>query len=195
MGQMPNIAWVETDADIYRPLKERDAEGLARLYDRYAGLAYGLALKVVTDSGRAEDIVQEVFLSVWNKPASFDPDRGSFRTWLLTLVRNRSIDALRGRSRREMGEVELPVQLVDNNPDSDPWPALALSMERDLIREAVRSLPAEQSQAIELAFFGGYTHSEIATRLDLPLGTVKGRLRLGMEKLHSYLTARGLMSS
>ncbi|MHB8508797.1 MAG: sigma-70 family RNA polymerase sigma factor [Candidatus Dormibacteria bacterium] len=186
--------WFEADADIHQALAERNPAGLERLYDRYAGLCIGLSLKMLGDSARAEDVVQEVFLTIWRRPERFNPERGSFRTWLLTLVRNRSIDSLRGRARREGGEVPLAPTLRDETSRNDPWPALALSLERDAVREALASLPAEQRQAVELAHFGGYTHTEIATNLGVPLGTIKGRLRLGMDKLHTYLSGRGLVT-
>lgn len=181
------------DAEIVIPLQEGRPEAIEVMYDRYAGLAYGLALRIVGDPGRAEDVVQEVLVSVWRKPDRYDPARGSFRTWLMTLVRNRSIDSLRGTWRRQGGDMELGDDLQDLSGHSDPWPAVALSLERDVLREALASLPADQRQAVELAHYGGLSHSEIATKLGLPLGTVKGRLRLAMEKMHSFLTARGVL--
>jgi RNA polymerase sigma-70 factor (ECF subfamily) len=183
----------EADAEIVAPLREGRPEAIEIMYDRYAGLAYGLALRVLGDPGRAEDVVQEVLLSVWRKPDRFDPARGSFRTWLMTLVRNRAIDNLRGHWRHQGSDVELGDDLQDASGHSDPWPAVALSLERDVVRDALAALPADQRQAVELAHYGGYSHSEIATRLGLPLGTVKGRLRLAMEKMHSFLTARGVV--
>jgi RNA polymerase sigma-70 factor, ECF subfamily len=181
------------DAEIVMPLREGRPEALEVMYDRYAGLAYGLAMRILGDSGRAEDVVQEVLLSVWRKPDRYDPARGSFRTWLMTLVRNRSVDSLRGHWRRQGADVELGDDLQDLSGHSDPWPAVALSLERDVVREALAALPADQRQAVEMAHYGGYSHTEIAEALGLPLGTVKGRLRLAMEKLHSFLSARGVV--
>lgn len=183
----------DADAEIVVPLREGRPEAIEIIYDRYAGLAYGLALRILGDPGRAEDVVQEVLLSVWRKPTSYDPSRGSVRTWLMTLVRNRSIDGLRGQWRRQGSDVELGADLPDLSGHSDPWPAVALSLERDVVREALAALPADQRQAVEMANYGGYSHSEIAERLGLPLGTVKGRLRLAMEKMHSFLSARGVV--
>jgi RNA polymerase sigma-70 factor (ECF subfamily) len=185
--------WAEADSDIYLPLRFGDPGALELAYDRYGGLAYGLSLRIVGDGADAEEVVQEVFLRVWKSPQSFDPSRGSFRTWLLTLVRNRSIDRLRARSRKPAG-AELPVHLEDRSAHSDPWQTLALGLERDAVRKGLDSLPFEQREAIELAFLGGYTHTEIADRLGLPLGTVKGRLRLGLEKLHSFFATTGLVT-
>ena len=186
-------ALTSNDAEIVIPLREGRPEAIEVLYDRYAGLAYGLALRIVGDAGRAEDVVQEVLVSVWRKPERYDPARGSFRTWLMTLVRNRTSDCLRGTWRRQGDDVELADDLQDLSGHSDPWPAVALSLERDVVREALAALPAEQRQVVELAHYGGLSHSEISARLGLPLGTVKGRLRLAMEKLHSFLTARGVV--
>jgi RNA polymerase sigma-70 factor (ECF subfamily) len=164
------------------------------IYERYGGLAFSLAVRILGDAGRAEDVVQDVMTSVWRKPERFDPERGGFRTWFLTLVRNRSIDVLRGKEKREHRETQLPVQARPASVASDPWQAVSLSLERKALREALDSIPADQRHIIELAYFGGYTQSEIAERLQLPLGTVKGRLRLGLEKLHSYLSGRGLIT-
>ena len=166
---------------------------LADLYDRYSGLAYGIALRVLGDPGRAEDVVQEAFLNVWNRAPSFDPTRGSLRTWLLTAVRNRSIDYLRGRGGHERQEVELQPAVATSGLRGDPWHEVSLSLERDAVREALASLPPEQRQAVELAYFGGYTQSEIAGITRVPVGTVKGRIRLALEKLSSYLRGRGLV--
>jgi RNA polymerase sigma-70 factor (ECF subfamily) len=189
---MTVATWTETDVDIYETLGDRDGQAMELVYDRYGGLAYGLAMRILGDSGRAEDVVQEVFLGLWRRPGSFDPQKGTFRTWLMTLVRNRSIDNLRGRNRRVHGEIELPPEVRDLSTTTNPWPAVSLSLERDVVHEALASLPPEQRQAIELAHFGGYTHVEIAHQLGLPLGTVKGRMRLGLEKMHAYLTMRGV---
>ncbi|MDQ6749061.1 MAG: sigma-70 family RNA polymerase sigma factor [Candidatus Dormibacteraeota bacterium] len=183
----------DVDAEIVNPLRDGRPEAIEVIYDRYAGLAYGLALRITGDAGRAEDVVQEVLLSVWRKPDRYDPSRGSFRTWLMTLVRNRSIDNLRGHWRHQGADVELGDDLQDASGHSDPWPAVALSLERDVVRAALAALPADQRQAVEMAHYGGFSHSEIATKLGLPLGTVKGRLRLAMEKMHVFLTARGVV--
>jgi RNA polymerase sigma-70 factor, ECF subfamily len=168
-------------------------DALAELYDRYAPLAYGVALRVLGDPARAEDVVQEAFMRIWNNAASFDAQRGSLRTWLLTAVRNRSIDYQRGRHAHERRELELQPELAEGSPRSDPWRQVSLSMERSAVLEALDSIPAEQRQAVELAFFAGYSHREIADMTRVPLSTVKGRMRLALEKLSSYLQGRGLV--
>ena len=168
-------------------------DALAQLYDRYSGLAYGIALRVLGDPGRAEDAVQEAFLNVWNRAGAFDPERGSLRSWLLTAVRNRSIDYLRGRGAHERREQDLEPLTAMVGASGDPWHEVSLKLERDAVREALTSLPPEQRQAVELSYFGGYSQTEIADLTRVPLGTVKGRLRLALEKLSSYLRGRGLV--
>ncbi|HEV2030384.1 MAG TPA: sigma-70 family RNA polymerase sigma factor [Candidatus Dormibacteraeota bacterium] len=181
------------DADLAAQLASGSQEALAELYDRYGGLAYAVALRVLGDPGRAEDAVQETFLKIWHNAASFDVRRGSLRTWLLASVRNRSIDYLRGRGAHERQELELHPSTAEAFPRDDPWREVSLSLERDAVREAMNSLPIEQRQAVELAYFAGYSHREIADMTRVPLGTVKGRMRLALEKLNSYLEGRGLV--
>jgi RNA polymerase sigma-70 factor, ECF subfamily len=181
------------DQELAAELAAGSHEALAVLYDRYAGLAYGVAMRVLGDPGRAEDAVQESFINVWNRAASFDADRGSLRAWLLTTVRNRCIDYLRGRGAHERREQALKPDSAHAVSSSDPWREVALSLEQTAVRDAMASLPIEQRQVIELAYFGGYTHTEIAGLARVPLGTVKGRMRLGLEKMSSYLLGKGLV--
>lgn len=181
------------DPDLVVQLAAGSQEALAALYDRYGRLAYSVALRILGDPGRAEDAVQEAFLNIWTRASSFDARRGSLRTWLLASVRNRSIDYLRGRSAHERQELELQPALAEVGPRSDPWREVSLSLERTAVREAMSNLPAEQRQAVELAYFGGYSHREIADMTSVPLSTVKGRMRLALEKLSSYLQGRGLV--
>ena len=183
-----------SDADLAGALAAGEVEALGELYDRYASLAYGVAMRVLGDAGRAEDAVQEAFLKVWRGAAGFDATRGTLRSWLLTAVRNRAIDQLRGRAGREQSEVELLPGVAAAGEGSDPWREVSRSLERAAIREALASLPAEQRQAVELAYYGGYTYTEIAQMASVPLSTIKGRARLALEKLHSYLAGRGLVS-
>lgn len=182
-----------TDADLAAALGAGEVGALGELYDRYGSLAYGVALRVVGDPGRAEDVVQEAFLKVWRSAGAFDAGRGSLRGWLLTGVRNRAIDTLRGRGAHERAELELLPDVPDTAAGSDPWREVSRSLERAAIQEALASLPGEQRQAIELAYYGGFSYAEIATMSRVPLSTVKGRARLALEKLHSYLAGRGLI--
>src|ERR1700680_179733 len=181
------------DPDLVAQLGAGSQEALAELYDRYGRLAYSVALRVLGDPGRAEDAVQDIFLRIWNHAGTFDERRGSLRTWLLTAVRNRSIDYLRGRGAHERQELELQPALAEVGARSDPWRGVSLPLDRTAGREAMSGLPAEQRQAVELAYFAGYSHREIADMTSVPLSTVKGRMRLALEKLSSYLQARGLV--
>jgi RNA polymerase sigma-70 factor (ECF subfamily) len=183
----------ETDVDLAESLAEGRVEALVRLYDRYGPLAYSVSVRIVGDPGRAEDVVQDTFLKLWHSAGRFDSQRGSLRTWVITAVRNRSIDYLRGRSAHERQEREIPLDTVARGAGADPWREVAASIERDVIREAMDSLPPEQRQAVELAYFGGFSHREIAELAHVPLSTVKGRMRLALEKLHSYLLGRGFL--
>ena len=182
-----------TDVQLAQQLAAGDVEALEVLYDRYGALAYSVSVRVLGDPGKAEDVVQEVFLKVWTNAARFDGGKGSLRTWLLTAVRNRSIDQLRGRGAHERLEKEIPDFVSAAGPGADPWREVSLSIEREAVRQAVDSLPSDQKQAVELAYFGGYSHPEIAAMVRVPLSTVKGRMRLGMEKLHSYLLGKGFV--
>lgn len=169
----------------------RDTSALAELYDRYGALAYGVALRVLGDPGRAEDAVQESFLKLWQAASGFDPGRGSLRTWLIASVRNRAIDLLRGRGARERAEEQLPDDFASFTPD--PQDSAESSLDRQAVRAALAELPAEQRLAVLLAYFGGYTQLEIAGLTGVPLSTVKGRMRLALDKLGSYLKARGVV--
>lgn len=184
-----------SDIEVGRGLAAADVDALAVLYDRYGALAYSIALRILGDSARAEDVVQEAFLKLWSNASAFDPSRGSLRAWLVASVRNRAIDQLRGRGRNERREVELAT--AENarpaDPYRDPWREVSMALERDAVIEAMQRLPAEQKQAIELAYYGGYTCREIAESAAVPVSTIKGRLRLGLEKLHSYLAGKGLL--
>ena len=182
-----------SDPDLAAGLAAGNHDALAELYDRYGRLAYAVALRVIGDPGRAEDVVQDTFLKLWSSAALFDVKRGSLRTWLITAVRNRSIDTLRGRGAHELRELELKPDAQATGPTSDPWREVSLSLERSAVREAVDSLPLKQRQIVELAYFGGFSHREIADITGGPLSTVKGRMRLALEKLNSCLIRRGLV--
>jgi RNA polymerase sigma-70 factor (ECF subfamily) len=183
----------ETDAHIVARLQAGDVDGLAAAYDTYGGLAFSVALRVVGDRQKAEDVTQDAFLKLWTHADAFELSRGSLRNWLLTMVRNRAIDSLRGRGARERAEVPLSDFQPSQQATDDPWRAVAEEFEAEAVREALGKLPVEQRQVIELAYYAGYTQSEIAEVTRVPVGTVKGRTRLALEKLHSYLAGRGLI--
>ena len=179
------------DADLAARLAAREEAALAELYDRYGGLAYSLALRILGDSGRAEDVVQEAFLKLWNGATRFDESRGSLRAWLTTAVRNRSIDLLRGRSMHERRELALKPDVTTAGAGPDEQAVAA--QDRAAVRAALAELPEEQRQTVLLSYFGGFTQVEIAELTDVPLSTVKGRMRLALEKLGAYLRERGLV--
>ncbi len=181
------------DAELQTGLRGGDPSALTAIYDRYGSLAYSVALRILGDPGLAEEVVQDVMTSLWRKPERFDAERGSFRSWFLTVTRNRAIDLLRGRQKRGRHETELDPGTRAPASATDPWQAVAEGLERNALTEAMHSIPNEQREAIELTYFAGYSQTVIASRLGIPLGTVKGRQRLGLEKLHSYLTGRGLI--
>jgi RNA polymerase sigma-70 factor, ECF subfamily len=195
MWVLSRIGSAADDAEIGRALAAADVDALALLYDRYGAIAYSVAVRVLGDPGLAEDIVQESFLKLWNNASSFDANRGSLRSWLLTSVRNRAIDQLRGRGGHERREIDLAgVETIPAAGEgADPWREVSVAMERDAVGEALSRLPVEQRQAVELAFYGGYTQREIAEISKVPISTVKGRMRLALEKLHSYLEGKGLL--
>ena len=183
-----------SDADLAALLAAGEVGALAEIYDRYGALAYSVALRVLKDAGRAEDVVQECFLKLWQGASSFDAARGTLRGWLLSSVRNRAIDQLRGRAGHQRQEVDLAdfEDLTAAGAGADPWREVSAAMEREAVRAALERLPREQREAVELAYFGGYTYGEIAELAKVPVSTIKGRMRLALEKLHSYLEGRGL---
>lgn len=168
-----------------------DKNALARLYDLLARPLYSLALRITSDPSEAQDVVQDVFLQLWNKAADYQPARGSYFSWAATLTRNRALDRIRMRKRR--GEI-IQESAADIAPaddrDLDASDALWLREKAGAVRAALRELPAEQRQAIELAFFGGYTQQQIAEQLGDPLGTVKARIRRGLLRLREALSPR-----
>jgi RNA polymerase sigma-70 factor (ECF subfamily) len=181
----------QDDNALIKLVANGDAAAIAALYDRYGRLAYGLAYRVLADGPAAEEAVQDAFLQVWRKAGTFDPERGAgFRAWLLTIVHNRAIDTVRRRSRQGAREVELEADAPFQG-DDDPASEVIASLDRAQVQQAMATLPDEQRSAIELAYYEGLTHREIADRAGLPLGTVKGRLRLGLHKMHEALVAQG----
>jgi RNA polymerase sigma-70 factor (ECF subfamily) len=180
------------DEELMPLVGRKDPEAFEVLYDRHGGAAYSLAYRIVGDRAAAEEVTQEAFISVWRSGARFDATRGSVRSWLLSVVRNRAIDFLRSKAGKA------PKLDFDDDSALEQRPAAERTEEEALRREtavevrgALGKLPGEQSKVIELAYFGGFSHSEIAEMLQLPMGTVKGRMRLGLEKIRGEL-AEGL---
>ena len=178
------------DESLLRRIQRRDETALEELYDRQYTAVYSLALRIVGDRAAAEDVLSDVFWRVWRRAETFDPRRGSLTAWLLTITRRRALDELRMGARRErrerspeaMGEVP---QERAPNPEGE---ALTGEVQQH-VREALSALPPEQRGPIELAYFEGLTHVEIADRLQEPLGTIKTRIRAGMQRLRESLTA------
>lgn len=171
----------------------RDELAFAVLYDRYVDLVYSASVRVLADSQLAEDATQDIFVRLWRRPEAFIAERGRFVSWLMSVVRNRSVDELRVRGRRQKREGtpgsenhEATLALLPAEGD-DPQREAQLHEEQRLVRRALTQLPVEQRSALELAYFGGFTQQEIATQLGEPLGTVKTRIRLGMQKLRRAL--------
>ncbi len=162
-----------------------DENAFALLYDRYGRSAYSLAYRILKDVQTAEDVVQDVFLNVWRLASSFDARRGSARSWLLAMVHHRSIDNI--RQRRDKTQMNLPMELKQPGTETGVWQEVMGNLDRQDIEKALKQIPMEQRKAIELAFFIGYTHREIADDARIPLGTVKSRSRMGMEKLRDLL--------
>jgi len=173
----------ETDRALIARVEARDAQALALLYDRYASRLLGLGQRILGDTGEAEEVLQEVFLFVWRAAATFDPTRGSVLAWLLVATRSRAID--RVRTRRPAARAGLrTVERVPDRPDPRDVEADSAAREWEtLCRSAIAQLPPEQKVALELAYFEGLTHQEIARKTSTPLGTVKTRVRLGLMKL------------
>jgi len=176
------------DEELLAAIQRHDDAALAELYDRYGHLAFGLAYRILGERGTAEDIVQEAFLAVWRRSSSFKADRGSARAWLMSIVHNASIDRRRGRHRRELTDVPLDDLAFKLETDAeDTFAVVSERIEAEHVRAALGGLPAEQREVIELAYFGGLTQQEIATRTGTPLGTVKSRMRLGLHKMRTLL--------
>ena len=174
------------DRDIVLRLQRRDPQALGELYDRYGKTVYGLILRVVKDSGTAEDLVQETFLRIWNRSGGFDCERGALGPWVLAVARNRAIDYLRCQGRRVQNTVEL---------DETEHPSLFVDLPRHVlqldvvkrVRVGLERLNPSQREAIELAYFEGLTQSEIAERMGQPLGTVKTWMRRALQQLRESL--------
>jgi RNA polymerase sigma-70 factor, ECF subfamily len=180
------------DEDLMQFVRRGDARAFEVVYDRHAGVAFSLAYRMCGSRGVAEDVVQEAFLSLWRSGARYDRTRGSVRTWVLGIVHNRAIDALRRsvvHDRRRATDEGLDERLESGERTEAE---VDRREEATAVRAAMNTLPPDQSRVIELAYFGGFTHTEIAGILSAPVGTVKGRMRLGMAKLRDVLEPQGV---
>lgn len=184
IGAMVELA--PPDDELITAIAQGDHPALLALYDRHSRLGYGLAYRMLGESGAAEEAVQDAFLRVWRRAATFDPSRGSVRSWLMTIVHHCAIDLHRKRASGPTIVAGLD-EIAEHTPAPDTWSEVSARLDQDRVRAAVAQLPQEQRRAIELAYFDGLTHREIAERDGLPLGTVKGRLRLGLQRLYTSL--------
>jgi RNA polymerase sigma-70 factor (ECF subfamily) len=183
MSQAPELS-------LLAQIQNGDEDALVALHSRYANLVFSVAYRVLNDQMAAEEVTQDTFMRLWRKSASFDPEKGRFVTWLLTVTRRLAIDRLRSWQRREPQRATL---FIDENPQL--WEQV-LSVDgysdlRGSLVSAIRELPESQREVIELAYFYGMSHSDIAQYLQAPLGTVKTRIRQGMQKLRSAWSAEG----
>ena len=178
-----NDTWVDWISQIV----QEDESALARLYDASSPLVYGLALRILGDSGAAEEVTLDVYLQVWKQANRFDPVRGRVSTWLMTMARSRAIDKLRGKA-QELSLAETLEAVAEIRSESpDPEQSAAVAQQQAEVRKALSTLSEEQRHAIELAFFNGFSQNEIAMKLNEPLGTIKTRIRNGMLKLRELL--------
>jgi RNA polymerase sigma-70 factor (ECF subfamily) len=179
-----------TDRVQMQRLAAGDLGALDWLYDQYGAMAFSIAYRITGDRTAAEDVVQDAFLGAWRNAARYVDARGSVRTWLLSIVHHRAIDAIRRRRPTvELPEAEAPLPASLTLPDT--WADVEVRLDRDAVRLALTTISNVQREAIELAYFGGLTQTEIAERTGVPLGTVKGRLRLGLQGLRAALTIPG----
>jgi RNA polymerase sigma-70 factor (ECF subfamily) len=185
--RMPGSLNDLADEDLMQLVRRGEASAFEVVYERHSSAAFSLAYRMCGTRAQAEDVVQEAFLSLWRSNARYDRARGSVRTWVLGIVHNRAIDSLRrsvvhDRRRASDEGIEERFEAKDRTDVE-----VARLDEASEIRQVLTTLPPEQSRVIELAYFGGFTHSEIARMLDTPIGTVKGRMRLGLEKMRGQL--------
>jgi RNA polymerase sigma-70 factor, ECF subfamily len=175
------------DEDVMQLVRRGDARGFEVIYERHSSAAFSLAYRMMGTRSAAEDVTQDAFLSMWRSGARYDRARGSVRTWVLGIVHHRAIDALRRATvhdRRRAGDEGIEERFeARERTDVEA----ARREEAGAVRNALGSLPADQCQVIELAYFGGFTHTEIAEMLDAPVGTIKGRMRLGLKKMRAQL--------
>jgi RNA polymerase sigma-70 factor (ECF subfamily) len=188
------VAHVEEDGELVRRVAEGDAEALRELYRLYGTLVFGVAYRVLGDRQLAEDCTQNVFVALWRGARSYDPGRARVTTWLFTVTRNNAIDIVRRREARRADPLpeDEAAWAAGTEPDAAELTAAADTAER--VAAALAELPPAQLEAVSLAYFDGLSHAEIAERLGVPLGTVKGRIRLGLDRLRELAPSYALES-
>jgi RNA polymerase sigma factor (sigma-70 family) len=187
MGVTRELSHLSDEALVLLAARSQQA-ALAELYDRYGRPAYGLALRILRDEALAEDAVQEAFLGVWRGAARFLPERGQASAWILMLVHRRAVDLVRREERRRADTLEHAPEPGGGDVDEEAW----LRLQRERVQAALRQLPDQQREALELAYYGGFTQSELAERLGQPLGTIKSRMFMGLARLRELLGEPGL---
>ena len=183
------------EVELMKRIKAKDEQALERLYDLYSRLLFGMVMSIVKKREEAEDVLQEIFIRVWNKADSFDEERGNVYSWIVTLSRNRAIDYIRSRRYKDQQQESVSIgedEFIPEADKHDPLETTIFSDRAELVRRALEELPDKQSEVLKIAYYRGMTQSEIAEHLDIPLGTVKTRMRQGMIKLKNILT--GYMS-
>lgn len=184
------------DREAVSRMRAGDASGLDEVYQRYARPVYSLALRILREPSAAEDLTQDVFLKLWRQPETYDADRGALSAWLLSVAHNRAVDLIRRRRVRDEEPLSESHGAAEVLRDGlvDPSELAGLQETAVAVRRALTQIPNEQRRAIEMAFFQGKTHVEIAAELGEPLGTTKTRIRLGMRKMRALLDAEGVTS-
>jgi RNA polymerase sigma-70 factor (ECF subfamily) len=181
-----------SDEALISLVASSDDEALAELYDRFGGVAYGLALRILRDDALAQDAVQDAFLGVWRTADRFLPERAKASTWILTLVHRRAVDLVRRENVRRGEPLEhAPEPAAPETVESEA----TLGFQRRVVQEALKGLPPEQREALELAYYGGLTQIQLAERLGQPLGTIKSRMFMGLARLRDLLAQAGLEES
>jgi RNA polymerase sigma-70 factor, ECF subfamily len=173
------------DENLISFVGKGDAEAFTTLYDRHSHAAFSLAYRVMGERQAAEDLVQDTFLKLWRSATSYRPERGGVRTWLLSIVRNGGIDQIRSQASRRRTQETFEASAPRSQP-SEAFAETLRNSQRNQVREALDTLPPEQLKILELAYFSGYTHVQISELVDVPLGTMKGRMRLGLKKMRDY---------
>lgn len=191
VGMSTSVTDLERDIELLRRIGTGDRSAFGSFYDHHSGLLFSIAVKILNDAGEAEDVLQEVFMQIWDKADTYNPLLGKPTSWAVTLTRNKAIDRIRSSHRRskllEQATAEASVLLPDDSPSANE--TMLGKETAEMIRTVVVALPSDQRRAIELAFFNGLTQDEIARTLQEPLGTIKARIRRGMLKLREQLEA------
>ena len=185
---------IQTDEQLISAISKGEESAIEVLYERYHRYAYALAYRILHDPSASEDIVQDAFLSIWRKASSYQAQNGSVQSWIQAIVRHRAIDKIRASAHRDYQWTPLQVDNEQDPPSEEPdvWEQAWQSEQYRIIHEVMEQIPGEQRLVIELAYFGGLTHAEISEQYQIPPGTVKGRMRLGLQKMKALLAERGL---